>query len=271
MKSRWERAGLLLLVALRTGFCCYRAVHQSLTTDEAFSFQLFIDGPWARAFGPYNANNHVLFSFLSKLSIHLFGVSEFALRLPSILAGAAFVLGVFALLQSVRSPVVRWIALVALALHPLVLDFSVAARGYGLAIAFLVWGIHAAMRGSTLLAGVLLGLAVSANLTMAFPALAVLVCSGPSLIARVKSAVAAALVFAAICVPLLRDATPDKFYAGLPTLASSALEITWGTIRSIVDSPGLFGRPPAAEWIVRLLLPLLIVGLSIQALRREFG
>jgi hypothetical protein len=164
---------------------------------------------------------------------------------------------------------VRWIALAGLALHPLALDFSIAARGYGLALAFLVWGIWAQRRGSSVLTGVLLGLAVSANLTMAFPALAVLVCARFLFRERAKAAAAAALVFAAVCVPLLRDASPDKFYAGLPTLQGSALEMTWASIRSIVDSPGLFGTPPAAEWIVRWLLPLLIVELAIQAWRRE--
>src|ERR1022692_4332728 len=62
----------------------------------------------------------------------------------------------------------------ALGLHPLLLDFSVAARGYGLALALLIWAIEYALRGRRHVAGVLLGLALSANFTIAFPYLALL-------------------------------------------------------------------------------------------------
>ena len=68
----------------------------------------------------------------------------------------------------------RWVAFAAIALHPLTLDFSVAARGYGLAMALLVWALFAGMTKRYKTAGVLLGLAVSANFTAAFAAVGLL-------------------------------------------------------------------------------------------------
>src|SRR2546421_4785714 len=74
----------------RTVVCAWRAAHQSITHDEAFSFLRFIDGPWSSLWSRYDAANHVLYSFLAKLSVTLFGLSEFSLRLPSVLAGFFF-------------------------------------------------------------------------------------------------------------------------------------------------------------------------------------
>jgi hypothetical protein len=267
MRVSRQGFGVLLLVALRTAFCAYRAVHQSLTTDEAMAFQQYIEGPWSRAFGPYEANNHVLFTLLAKLSTHAFGLSEFTLRLPSLLAGVAYVVGVAALLAKVRSPWVRWMGLLGLALHPLILDFSIAARGYGLALALLVWGIDAAREGASVWAGVLLGLAVAANFTMAFPVLAILICHLDSIPSRVRASIAAILTAAAICAPAFRGASMGSFYAGLPTLRSSMEEITWASIRSIVEGKGLFGVPEAAQWMANVMLPALAMLLAVEAWR----
>src|SRR5262249_51890374 len=119
----------------------------------------------------YDANNHVLYSILSKVSVRVLGLSEFALRLPSLLAGFFLVLGVFCLLQLTRSVAIRWVAFLTICLHPFLLDFSIAARGYSLSVALLVGAFYVSFRGSYVPGGILLGLAASANLAIAFPAL----------------------------------------------------------------------------------------------------
>ena len=172
-----EQLAALLFALARTALCGYRAATQSFTVDESTSYLEYVRGPWARVFQHYDPNNHVLYSLLAKLSIHAFRVSEFTLRLPSVMAGFFLILGIYWVLEfAVSSRAVRWAALATLSLNPLLLDLSVAARGYGLGLAFLVWAIYFSMRGRDLLAGALLGLGVAANLTIAFPALGVIAC-----------------------------------------------------------------------------------------------
>lgn len=151
--------------------CCYRAAHQSIVIDEAYTYNHFVDGTWASLYFPRDANYHILFSILAKLSVGAFGLSEFSLRLPTLIAGFFLILGVFRVLETGASRKVRWIALVALSLQPLLLDFSVAARGYGLGLALFVYALHFSMRRRFVMAGTLAGLAIAANLTMAFPVL----------------------------------------------------------------------------------------------------
>ena len=158
--------------SVRTIFCAYRGATQSITHDEAFSALQFISTPIATWAEFYDANNHVLNSLLSKAVVAVLGDSEFSLRLPTILAGFAFSVGIFSVLMSLRSASIRWVAFVGILLHPLLLDFSVAARGYCLELACLVWSIVLGLRGRYLACGVVLGFGVSANLTAIFPGIA---------------------------------------------------------------------------------------------------
>src|SRR6059058_5855335 len=91
----------------RTIVCAWRAAHQSIVHDEAFSFLRFIDGPWSSLWSRYDAANHVLYSFLAKVCVTLFGLSELSLRLPSVLAGFFFMWGIFRVLESCESRRIR--------------------------------------------------------------------------------------------------------------------------------------------------------------------
>src|SRR5205807_6159397 len=98
----------------------------------------------------------------------------------------------------------RWIALIALSLHPLLLDFSIAARGYGLSMTLFTWSLYFCLNRRGILAGMLLGLAVSANMTIAFPALALLVATlaagKGNIRARLRTMAALAIPCAAVFV-----------------------------------------------------------------------
>ena len=225
--------------------CAWRAAHQSITHDEAFSFLHFIEGPWSSLWSPYNAANHVLYSFLAKFSVALFGLSEFTLRLPSVLAGFFFMWGVFRVLESCESRLIRWIAYLAIGLHPLLMDFSIAARGYGLGVALLVWAVQACLHGRPIRSGFLLGLGIAANLTIVFPATGLI--AAHFLLAekdRIRDAavmggVAAALAMA-ICYVPFRLATRADFYAGEHSLADSVFTLIITSIRGS-QRAGLFG------------------------------
>ncbi len=177
----WRRGVLAgLLTALWT-VCVYRAVTQSITHDEALTYRWFVAAPWGNSFYSFDANHHFLNTVLMKLSVAVFGDAEWSLRLPA-LAGAGFY---FAAVYRIGVRVLRTAAAALLAaalmtLNPFVLDFMVAARGYGMALGLLTWAIAelaASAPGPAAMAraGVSLGLAVAANLTFAVPAFVVAV------------------------------------------------------------------------------------------------
>jgi hypothetical protein len=274
-----DKLKLVLLFALaRTVFCGYCAATQSITTDEAFSYNDFISGNWSHIYARYDANNHVLYSILAKASITVFGTSEFTLRLPSVVAGFFLVLGVYAVLAvTIESRMVRWIALLALGLHPLMLDLSVAARGYSLSLTLLAWAIYLFLRQRDLISGLLLGLSISSNLTILYPAVGLVVC--PFLLRsgdtekRIQGGLtlmfAALGVFGAICYESLSKATPANFYAGRANPASALMTLVDSSIRGS-ERAGLFGTYTGAMWIEYLILPLLLVFIVSVSIR-TFG
>ncbi len=183
-RSPFRIAALVLLSGLlATNF--YRAATQSIVHDEALSWQFYLSGPVSAIFQTYTANNHFLATILFRLSITLFGNSEFAMRLPTVLAGAWFFWTVFRLCALIFGD--GWLFLLAcaaLTLNPILLDFLVAARGYGLAMAGLFWalyqmlvwlhdqqhGLSADMLHKRLWKAALgCAIAVAANLTMLMP------------------------------------------------------------------------------------------------------
>ena len=220
------------LAFARTGLCAWRAAHQSITIDEAHTFNVYVAGPWSNYYATYIAHNHVLFSLLARLSVAAFGTAEFALRLPAVIAGFFLITGAFAVLELSVPRAIKWIAILALSLHPLLLDFSVAARGYGLGLALLVWAIYFCMRGRYVLTGVLLGLAIAAQLSMGIPAMA-LIAATLLLTRQIRpAAVIAALsavVAGAICAvplhlaPLGSSTTATRPFASRSTAWSSHL------------------------------------------------
>ncbi len=270
-----ERLLAILLALARLVLCAYRASHQSIVIDEAFTFNHFVDGPWSNIYSSPDANYHVLYSILAQLSVRAFGVSELTFRLPALLAGFAMILGVFCVLHLTTRLLVRWIAIVALSLHPLLLDFSVAARGYGLGLALLVWAIYFLMLRRYVLAGTLLGLAAGANLTMTFPVLGVL-CAVVILdrgswrgrgVILVRAAAPAASVFTALWVGALRTAISGSFGIGYSTIRESLYSLIFP---STTNRAGLFRIEHRGAVTVEIVVILLVLAFIAIALERDF-
>jgi hypothetical protein len=273
-----ELSAAIALALARTVFCAYRAATQSIVHDEAFTFHRFVSGPWENIYSLFDANNHILYSILAKLSIRTLGLSELTLRLPSVLAGFALMLGIYCVLRRVTfgwwGQAVRWLALIAASLHPLLLDFCVAARGYGLALAFLVWAVYAALQERPWVAGMLCGFAVSANLAFAFPVLALMMAMAllePGgwklrIGTLASAAIPASVIATAICYPALRTARPEFFFAGTATLYDSILSTIQTSLRSTAQHEGFLGSRTA----VRVATPLAIPA-GVMLLARSFA
>lgn len=141
LAPRGAQAAACLVSALFT-LCVYRAATQSITADEAFSWRLFLSGPPARLFNSYDASHHVLHSILCWISIHLFGLSELTLRIPSLLGAAFYFLAVWRLCRDLFGEGWLMFASVSLlSLNPFVLDYLSVARGYGMAVALCLWSV----------------------------------------------------------------------------------------------------------------------------------
>lgn len=254
----------------RFAVCCWRAAHQAVIIDEATTYNQFVSGPWRKIFGRYDANNHILSTLAIKLSVTLGGVRPFTVRLPSLLAGLALTLGVFWLLKRVESPVFRWAGFALFCLHPLLMDFSIAARGYSLSLAFFVWGLHFAWDRRSVLAGVLLGLSIAANLAIVFPVLALIVTMAAfdrkTLLYLVIPAV---LVGGGINYPSLRRAHRGDFYAGYPQLHTAVTSFVFTSLHAIPERDGILGNRDVADRIGMFGLPIfaLLAGAATLKIR----
>lgn len=168
--TRTARALLWALFAVNV----YRAATQSITADEAYAYDRFVRPPIREVLAQYDANNHVLYTLLAKRSVGLFRATEFSLRLPSLLCGALYLWAVYRLTRRTFGAGALFLAAMALlTLHPVVLDYLSAARGYGMALALWMWALELMLECRSLsFAAICLGLSVAANLAFAFPAAA---------------------------------------------------------------------------------------------------
>jgi hypothetical protein len=157
-----------------------RAAIQSITIDEADTYLSFVAA--AKPFHWYPAaNNHVLNSALMRLSTALFGISHLSVRAPALLGALIYIAAALTISKLVAgSRIFQWCVFVCLVFNPFVFDYFVAARGYGLATAFLLAALAIAMdsflKGISSLqqararlgwASACLGLSISANFAFA--------------------------------------------------------------------------------------------------------
>ena len=76
---------------------------------------------------------------LERLITSIFGVSALTVRTPALIGAAIYIYSCYAFSRFIgSSQVQRWTALVCLVYNPFVFDYLVAARGYSLALGFLM-------------------------------------------------------------------------------------------------------------------------------------
>jgi uncharacterized membrane protein len=250
-----------------------RAQVQSMTGDEAESYELYVAGGrhWTPA-----ANNHLLNSFLESATTSVFGLSNLSVRAPALLGAAIYIVVAFCLARlvsrdwRVRIPLFAW-----LVFNPFIFDFFVAARGYGMATAFLMMAIALPMwchqgwiegrrRPVTMvcaLSSLALALAFAANFAFAFAIgaaglallgwamfLAPAACPAAQRPSRTRLVVAVALPALAVILLLpswtLLHWPPGQFFDGAHSLRE--------TIRTVIEA-SIF--QPNANLLNPLLLP----------------
>jgi hypothetical protein len=183
MSSRASRipdlaAAAVLLFAFAA--TAWRDATQAITIDEATNFLKYARRPLSAMLSEYDANNHVLHTLLCRYSVHAFGSSEFAMRLPGLLGCAFFFVVIFRLSRDLFERAwLRPLAAAAIVLNPFTLDYLSAARGYGLGLSFFFWALFLLFRyvsgidarpSLAARAAVALALSVASNLVYAIPA-----------------------------------------------------------------------------------------------------
>lgn len=156
----------------------YRAATQSITTAEALEFDRRIRPPLRDILPHFDLGNHLLLTILIKRSVGLLRLSEFSMRLPSLLCGALYLWAVYRISWRTFGTSPLFVAAVALlSLNPLVLDALSSARAGGMALAFwmcsLLWMIDyfQSLRLRNLnLAGLCLGFSAATDPGFAVPA-----------------------------------------------------------------------------------------------------
>lgn len=133
-------------------------------------------------------------------------------------------------------------------------------------LAFLVWAISFAMAGRYAACGILSGLALSSNLTMAFPvaglALAIVVLEEGAWPRRFRSVTGmvapAAVIFFGICWRALRSAHRINFYYGCESVKESLFDLARHSFGS-ADRADVLGTDAAMAVFVMGILPLIAI------------
>ncbi len=141
MKKHYLYLGIGLMVM---SYVVLRALGVDITYDEAWTLKVFVPKNVLHIinFTPCDANNHMVNTLLIKLFHPVFGDSLFVSRLPNVLACVAFL---YFLSQISMRFFSHWIGLclfVALCANPFMLDFFGLARGYGLAMTFMMCSLY---------------------------------------------------------------------------------------------------------------------------------
>ena len=228
-----------------------RACVQSVIIDEADTYLAHVWRPSPSHWDP-SSNNHVLNSMMMRLFTSIFGASPVTLRLPAMIGAALYIGAVYCLVRLItRRQLLQWALLVCLTCSPFVMDYLVAARGYSLASAFLLWpivlaGWHqakdpesraAGLRRTCVLISISAALCVCAN--FAFAVADALTALGLFLWICKEHRRDYLKILAAFTLPGLAVA---YFFVGSVVLAWPKGQFTWGTnslvkmVRSLVSA-----------------------------------
>ena len=162
-----EQLSLFVLVVIGL-FLRLRYVFDPVRYDEAYTYLYFAKFPFAHILTDYTLpNNHVLHSLLVKISVICLGVTEFALRFPTFLAGVALIVAGYYYARTYLEKIPAFFFAAIIAVSHYAIFYSVNARGYSLSALLLVcaaYSVSRLMKDSTRVQSLWLGLKVDMNI-----------------------------------------------------------------------------------------------------------
>lgn len=134
---------ILLLLGLAFLYTLLRSCWLPVFHDEANSYYFSTFPFWdILTFRGISTNSHLLNTLLMKLSVGIFGLTEFSLRLPALLGHVLYLYAVWKICAATLPRSWRVAGVILLAFHSFMLELFSAARGYGLALGFWALGMH---------------------------------------------------------------------------------------------------------------------------------
>ncbi len=155
----WKPSGLSLIVVgiitLGAIFIRLASANRPFQYDEAYTFEAFAVRPFSKIITDYSLpNNHVLHTIFVRVSYLLFGMSPLAVRLPALISGILMVPLAYFLAGRLYNRPVAILSSVLVAAAPLMIDYSVDARGYSmvamLTLAIFILGLYVKARPNRL-------------------------------------------------------------------------------------------------------------------------
>jgi hypothetical protein len=262
----------LCLVAALFALSVFRAATADITPSEAWNYTRYILPTWHDSLLHYEPNNHVLNTFLTRISTAVLGRKEIALRLPGLLAGLLYAWAVWRLGRRLFSGWAFTAAVALLMLNPLVVDALSEARGYGMAMACWLWGLEMFLQaGEELTPGKLNqaaaagALGVSACLSFIVPVLALGLAATLMLQRRMARDFWLPLLvflFVLLAVPLNRVLLSD-FAVGATSLRQTLAGLTAASLAALPFPAGVVAG------FVRVGAALLVAAAAVFALLRR--
>ena len=260
-------------------------IHAPMQHDEAYNFSVFAVEPLRNALSDYHyPNNHLLNTLLMHIAYRLFGAVDWAVRLPAFSAGVLLAPAGYLLARRLYNQGAALLAGAAIAASPVLVAYSVNARGYSQVALFslLAFGLAVTLRkhANTFLwslLAVLCALGMYAVPVFLYPAGVIYTWLGcvwlfkaysrqysqaGFLAAAVSSGLAVGLLSILFYLPVLRASGLDAVIAN-PWVAPVARELYW---------PTLLSRLPEtwAEWTQDVSAPVSLLALIGIALSLVF-
>ncbi len=125
-------------------YTAFRAYVLPITWDEAYTYLQFTRNGivFPDKYEMMGANNHLLNSWLNIYLVKWFGVSEFVLRIPSLIARLLFLFFSYQLVKDFQN---RWLIITSfliINLNPYAIDFFSLSRGYALSLGLMLASIY---------------------------------------------------------------------------------------------------------------------------------
>ncbi|GAB5494209.1 MAG: hypothetical protein Phog2KO_44240 [Phototrophicaceae bacterium] len=123
---------LVLIFIIITGFALrFAYLDRSIRFDEAQTVYVYATKSIPSIFADYSApNNHIFHTIFVHFSFKYLGESPIFVRLPSFIAGLLLIPMSFAVGKRFYNPTTGLLSASLVAIHPIMIDFSVNARGY---------------------------------------------------------------------------------------------------------------------------------------------
>ena len=173
----------LLLFSFLFVYILLRILFNDTLHDEIATYMFyFYQGDYIGENIVWDANNHLLNSFIGHQLYRVFGDNIAILRLPNLVAFVLYFFATSRLTKEFTTPFLKISGLVALNSIPFIVEYFGNARGYGLSLGFFTWAlVHILAHLKTyslksiFYAYLFLGLAVSANITLILTSLIIVV------------------------------------------------------------------------------------------------